>query len=142
MGSHQRTIMLLKIILFFLPLCAIAGTNDGSILLMNDSTFILSATIQAADGTFLGQQTLQPGQQSTFTTALSPTTYQHPGTPKVSLTPYVVIWQCSSEDYYSMCSAVPPGSLVRANGCEGTHVCKPKKKSAEQPPASTIQKTK
>jgi hypothetical protein len=123
---------------------AIAGTNQGSILLLNDSPFILSATIQAADGTFLGQVTLQPGQQSTWTTSLDPTSYKHPGTPDVSLTPYTVIWQCSSDEFYSMCSIVSPGALVRANDCQGTRICRPKgKQQRNQPtPASTLKKTK
>jgi hypothetical protein len=117
-----------------------AGTNQGSILLYNDSTYILSATIQASDGTYLGQFTIQPGQQSTFTQSLSPTGYTHPGAPAVSLTPYTVLWQCPSEDFYSICNNVGPGALVRANDCYGTHGCKPKSK--DQPPASTLQKKK
>ena len=64
-----------------LPILLFAGTNQGSILLYNDSTYILSATIQAADGTYLGQFTIQPGQQSTFTQNLSPTGYTHAGAP-------------------------------------------------------------
>lgn len=129
-----------RAIFFFLPILATAGTNDGSILLMNDSPFILTASIQAADGTFLGQNTVQPGQQITWTRSLNPTPYTHPGTPNVSMTPYTVIWQCSSEEFYSMCTTVAPGALVRANACQGTRICKPKEK--KEPPASTLQKTK
>jgi len=133
-------IQFFKLFFFLLPLTAMAGTNDGSILLMNDSPFILTASIQAADGTFLGQNTVQPGQQITWTSSLNPTPYTHPGTPVVSLTPYTVIWQCSSEDFYSMCTTVAPGALVRANACQGTRMCNPKRK--KEAPASTLQKTK
>jgi hypothetical protein len=134
--------MLKWLIFLSLPLCAIAGTNDGTILLYNNSIYILTATIQAADGTYLGQFTIQPGQQSTFTQNLSPTSYTHPGAPNVSLTPYTVTWQCSSEDPYSVCSNVGPGSLIRANDCYGLQICKPKPKQEKQAPASTLQKKK
>ncbi len=131
-------------VLFFwlLPLCVYAGTDDGGIMLINDSPFILTATIQASDGTFLGQFSIQPKQQKNFTTNLSYTQYQRPGTPDVSLTPYTVIWQCPSEGFYSMCTSVSPGSLCQANQCPGPHFCAPKQKSKEQPPASTLEKKK
>jgi hypothetical protein len=134
--------MLKKLIIFFLPIFAFAGTTQGSVLLMNDSPFILTATIQAADGSYLGQVTIQPGQQSTWTKSLEPTQYSRPGTPIVSLTPYTVIWQCSSEEFYSMCSTVAPGALVRANDCLGNRICKPKQKQKKQTPASTLKKEK
>ncbi len=104
-------------LLLVVPFLGEAGTNDGSILLLNDSAFILTATIQASDGTFLGQFTIQPGQQRNFTTHLNPTAYVHPGSPRTSLTPYMVIWQCPSEGTYSMCPAVSPGALCKANDC-------------------------
>ena len=130
-----------KICLFFIsPFLLFGATNSGSILLYNDTPFILTATIQAADGTYLGQFTIQPGQQSNFTQNLSPTQYNHPGTSQVSLTPYTVIWQCPSEEFYSMSSTVSPGSLVKANDCPGTHFCSPKKKGGK--PASTVQEKK
>ncbi len=115
------------------------GVDTGTILLYNDSPFILTATIQASDGTYLGEVSIQPNQQKNFTTNLSPTLYTHPGSPDVSLTPYTVIWQCPSEGYYSMCTKVAPGSLIRANDCEGYRFCNPKQKT-EPPPASTLKK--
>lgn len=124
------------------PLFIFAATNSGSILLYNDTPFILTATIQASDGTYLGQFTIQPGQQSNFTQNLSPTRYTPPGTPQVSLTPYTVIWQCPSQDFYSMSHTVSPGSLVRANDCPGNHFCSPKKKESGEKPASVVQEKK
>ncbi|MBI5272938.1 MAG: hypothetical protein HY861_03030 [Chlamydiia bacterium] len=118
------------------------GTNDGSVMLINDSPFILTATIQAQDGTFLGQFSIQPGQQKNFTTNLTNTGYTHPGAPNVSLTPYTVSWQCPSEGYYSMCTKVSPGALCRANECPGSHFCSPKPEAQKQSPASTLKKTK
>lgn len=113
-------------LLFPLALWCI-GPDTGSILLYNDSPFILTAIIQASDGTYLGQSLIQPNQQKNFTSHLSPTQYQHPGTPDVSLTPYIVIWQCPSEEFYSMCTQVSPGAMVRANDCPGYRSCGHKK---------------
>jgi hypothetical protein len=64
-----------RIWLWLFPLLLFAGTEDGSILLYNDSPFILTATIQASDGTYLGQLTVQPNEQKNFTTHLAPTVY-------------------------------------------------------------------
>lgn len=130
-------------ILLAWPLWIFAGGVDsGSILLYNDSPFILTATIQASDGTFLGQFSIQPNQQKNFTQNLNPTGYVHPGAPDVSMTPYIVIWQCPSEGYYSMCTGVAPGSLVRANDCPGYRSCNPKQEQKKEAPASTLEKKK
>ncbi|MES2274353.1 MAG: hypothetical protein V4487_09210 [Chlamydiota bacterium] len=128
--------------LLFFPFLAKAGTNDGSILLYNDSPFILTATVQASDGSYLGQFSVQPGQQRNFTTNLSPTQYVHAGTPNISLTPYTVIWQCPSEGYYSTCTNVSPGSYVKASLGDGSHFCAPKQEQKKEEPASTLKKTK
>jgi len=128
--------------IFLFPWVLCAGTNDGTIMLMNDSPFILTATIQASDQTYLGQFTIQPGQQRNFTQNLSNTQYTHPGTPDISMSPYIVIWQCASDDIYSMCTAVSPGALVRANECFGYRICRPKQEPKPQAPESTLKKTK
>jgi hypothetical protein len=131
------------LVVLFLPLLARAGTNHGTILLHNDTTMILTAIIQGSDGTYLGEFSVQPGQQSRWTTNLAPTNYVHPGAPKVSLTPFTVIWQCPSEGIFSMCTGVSPGSYVRPTVCDGSHFCSPKKSlPKEGPPASKLQKVK
>ena len=127
---------------FLIPAALFAGVDSGTVLLYNDSPFILTASVQASDGTFLGQFTIQPGQQKNFTTNLSPTQLKRPGTPEVSLTPYTVIWQCPSEGFYSACTAVSPGSLIKASQCPGNYFCKPKKKNDQTPPSSTLEKKK
>lgn len=131
-----------RLVFLLLPFLAQAGTNDGTILLHNDTTMILTAVIQASDGTYLGQFSVQPGQQKNWTTNLSPTQYVRPGAPDISLTPYTVIWQCPSEGIFSMCTGVSPGSYVKATVCPGAHFCAPKKKQQEAPPASTLKKVK
>jgi hypothetical protein len=131
--------------IFFLlvPFLARAGTNDGTLLLHNDTTMILTAVIMAADGTYLGQFSVQPGQQRKWTSNLYPSGYMRPGTPDISLTPYTVIWQCPSEGIFSMCTGVSPGSYINATVCDGSHHCMPKKEEKkEAPPASTLKKTK
>lgn len=128
--------------LFCLPCFLKASTSDGYILLHNDTTMILTAVIQASDGSFLGQFSVQPGQQKNFTTNMYPTQYKRPGAPNISITPYTVIWQCPSEGIFSMCSGVSPGAYVKASICDGGHFCKPKKNVEPQAPASTLQKVK
>ncbi len=133
--------MWFKLFFLLLPFLAKAGTNDGTILLHNDTTLILTAIIHAADGSYLGQFSVQPGQQRNWTTNLLPSPYVRPGTPDISLTPYTVIWQCPSEGIFSMCTGVSPGSYVRATVCEGTHFCAPKKEQKKEAPASKLRKT-
>jgi hypothetical protein len=125
------------------PVLVWSGTNDGTLLLLNDSAYILTATIQAADGSFLGQYTIQPGQQRNVTQNLFTTPYKRPGSPDISLTPYTVIWQCSSSEPYSMCTDASPGALVRATVCPGVRACRPRKEpAAQETPASSLKKTK
>lgn len=119
------------------------GVNSGSIFLINDSPFILTATVLSADGSFLGEFTVQPGQQKNFTQNVKPTDLQYGSFPDVSYTPFTVIWQCPSEGYYSVCSQVPAGSSVRASACPGSYFCNPKDKSKEgKEPASILKKKK
>jgi hypothetical protein len=117
-----------------------AGTS-GSVLLHNDTTYILTAVLQASDGSYLGQYSVQPGEQRNFTTNLSRAGYVRPGTPDISLTPYKVIWQCPAEGIYAICTDVSPGGYVKASQCMGSHYCSPKEKpEQEAPPASTLKK--
>lgn len=136
--------MYLRLLVCLLPFLLTAGTNNGSILLHNDTSVILTAVIQASDGRYLGQFTVQPGQQRNWTTNMAPTGYLRPGTPDISLTPYTVIWQCPSQAIFSMCTGVSPGAYVKATICEGPHFCAPKQepKKESAPPASTLKKTK
>ncbi|MBI3508213.1 MAG: hypothetical protein HY069_01065 [Chlamydiia bacterium] len=126
----------------WLPIWLYSSPNTSSVFLYNDSPFILTAIVQASDGSYLGQVTLQPGQQRNFTTNLNPTDWESPGTPDISLTPYSVAWQCASEGYYSIVSGVSPGAFVSASEGSGLHYCAPKPKSSEKPPASSLQKSK
>ena len=130
-----------KIVLFlFLPLWIFGSPNTTNVLLYNDSPFILTAIVQASDGSYLGQFTIQPGQQRNFTTNLGPTNFENPGRPDISLTPFSVVWQCPSEGFFSLCTNASPGSLVRASDGSGPHFCSPKPSNKKEPPASSLQK--
>ena len=114
----------------FIPMVLIGQSRapTGSLFLYNDTAFILTATVQASDGTFMGESSIQPGQQSYYSANFQPTPYQRADWPAYSLTPYTVIWQCPSEGYYSLCNDVSPGAMVRASSCPGNHYCDPKQK--------------
>lgn len=118
---------------------------QGQIILHNDSPYILTASVFTATGDYLGQITLQAGQQKNFTTNLYSTELNRPGRPDVSITPYRVIWQCASGGVYSMCTDGSAGSYVRATACPGQLYCTPKKEpnasaGATQPPPSPPKK--
>jgi hypothetical protein len=117
------------VIAFFLPILTFATT--GGIALLNDSPFTLTAVVQGADGTFLGQAQFTPGQQSNFTSNFGPSQIQTPNYYDVALTPYTVVWKCPNGGFYSICSQVSPGALVTANTCPGNHFCPSKKKGAK-----------
>lgn len=110
----------------------------GQITLHNDSPHILTASVFTNSGDFLGQITLQPGQQKNFTSNLYATGLNRPGRPDVSITPYRIVWQCPGGGVYSMCTDGAAGAYVRANACPGQLVCSPKKeeKTAASPSAA------
>lgn len=131
--THCKRIVLV----WALSLSALWATNiPGTITLYNDSPFILTASVYSHSGDFLGQVTLQPGQQKNFVSNLGSTGIDRPGSPEVSITPYRVIWQCASGGYYSMCTDASVGAFVRATYCPGQLHCAPKeeKKKPGAPP--------
>jgi hypothetical protein len=96
------------------------------VLLVNDSPFLLVAEVQGANGIMLNQVNIAPGQQTNWTQDLTATPLNVPADASVSLTPYIVLWKCANGGFFSSCSNVSPGSLVKASLCEGAHYCKPK----------------
>lgn len=110
----------LLIVLCFFTSC------HSTLLLVNDSPFTLVAQVQGASGILLNQISIQPGEQSNWTQDLIPTNLDTPGVSNVSLTPYIVLWKCANGGFYSTCTNVSPGSLVKASLCSGAHYCKPR----------------
>jgi hypothetical protein len=125
---------LIAFIFIFLP--CFGQSDEGTVLLFNDTPYHLNATLLAADGTVLGQVSLKAGQQTNFTKDLLPTRYQLPMNPDTSLTPYTVIWKCHTEGIYAIGSNVSPGSLVRATLCDGQKFCPPPKPQTPPNPQS------
>lgn len=121
-----------KIILLICCHVCSFGQNPGSVSLINDSPFILVVSIQSADGKTIAQKTLRPGEQTSSITNLDPTELNLPGVSGGSYTPYAVVWKCSNGGFYSVCSNVSPGALIRATDCAGSYYCKPKDKEEKE----------
>jgi hypothetical protein len=124
---------------FFLTLFCLytslwATQIPGTIILLNDSPYILTASVYTHSGDYLGQATLQPGEQKNFTTNLFSTTLNRPGKSDVSITPYRVMWTCAGGGVYSTCHDGPVGGVIRANSCPGQLSCSPKEEE-QKPPA-------
>ncbi len=101
-------------------LLGVKSVFSYSLILVNDSVFRLSAIVQGANSTFLGEVDLVPGQQQRWDSqSLSSEVFSS----GVSLTPFTVIWRCPSGDLFSICSTISPGSTVPANGCPGNKFC-------------------
>ncbi len=105
----------------------------SSVILYNDTPYELIAIVEGADGSFLGQQTILPGTQVTWSKDLSAIPLKTPDKPSVSLTPFRVIWKCPHGGYFSLCSNAPAGGMVQATLCPGNHYCNPKPKKEKQP---------
>ncbi len=125
---------MIRIFYFLYVPCLFASLNSGTVSLVNDSPFPLVAEVQSQGGIFLAQEMVQPGQQRNLITSNASTEFKTPnGSYNTPMTPYTVIWKCADGGYYSMCTDVSPGALVRANYCPGVRSCHPKGKE-DQPP--------
>lgn len=122
----------LFVLLFFLQVPLFATQIPGTIILLNDSPYILTASVYTQSGEYLGQTTLQPGEQKNFTSNFESTDLSRPGFPSTSITPYRVIWSCAGGGVYSMCHDGSVGSLIRANSCPGQQFCSPKEEQQKQ----------
>lgn len=129
----MKVVRTLFFLLFFLQAPIWATQISGTITLMNDSPYILTASVYASSGEFLGQTTLQAGEQKNFTSNLTSTGLSRPGHPEVSITPYRIIWTCSGGGVYSMSTEGSVGSYVRASACPGQHICSSPKEEKEKP---------
>lgn len=98
----------------------------GTVRLVNDSAYQLTAVIRAADGTKLGELNV-PAQQTmswnSYWGGVGNIQYND-----VSQTPYTVLWFCPEGAPFSVCQGVSTGSTVTALSCDGTKSCKQKTK--------------
>lgn len=129
---------ILRIILFLL-VASVAWA--GTVRLVNDAAYPLSAVIRAADGTKLGELVV-PAQQTmswnSYWGGVGNIQYND-----VSQTPYTVLWYCSDGTPFSVCQGVSTGSTVTALSCDGTKACqqKPKPSGPTYPPEIPPTKT-
>lgn len=103
-----------------------------AIKLFNDTPFELTAIIQSATGKVVAQKTFAPEEQSTWSTDQTSTEWTASYDASGSYTPYTVIWRCSYEGYYSVCTEVAAGAMVTANSCPGAKFCRPKPKQDQK----------
>jgi hypothetical protein len=122
----KKVILLISILLIY-------NIFADSVTLFNDSPFNIIAIIQSANGKVLGQVNLKPNEQSVWSTDYDVTQLDVDYDVSSSYTPYTVIWRCSYEGFYSVCTNVASGANVTANSCQGPRYCqpKPKKKNGE-----------
>ncbi|NGX33107.1 MAG: hypothetical protein K1060chlam4_01168, partial [Candidatus Anoxychlamydiales bacterium] len=112
----------MKFLLIFLLMPSFFLFADG-IKLFNDTPFELTAIVQSADGKVVAQKNFAPQEQSTWSTDQTTTDWTSSYDATGSYTPYTVIWRCSYEGYYSVCSEVAAGAMVTANSCPGSKYC-------------------
>jgi len=115
-----------KLLIFFLLFTA--SISADAVKLFNDTPFELTALVQSANGTIVAQKNFAPNEQSVWSTDQVSTEWTSVYDSTSSYTPYTVIWRCSYEGYYSVCSDVASGAMVTANSCPGAKYCKPKPK--------------
>jgi hypothetical protein len=119
--------------LFLLLVLFLCCGWGGTLVLINDSPYELTAVVYSATGVFLGQTIVQPGEQANWVENMKTTPLKIPNAPSVSQTPYTVIWRCSHGENFSMCNDVSTGANVRATICPGLHFCAPKQEGEEKP---------
>jgi hypothetical protein len=135
----MKRALLICFLLFQSSLWAVTSF-PGEITLVNDSPYILTASVFTNSGGYLGQVSLQPGQQKNFITNLGSTSLNRPGFPDVSITPYRIIFQCAGGEVYSMCQDGSVGAYVRASACQGQLQCAPKQQKKPEVPQSPPRK--
>src|SRR5690606_6501675 len=96
----------------------------GSVRIMNDSPYPLSAEILAADGTSQGRLALNPQQQLTWQSTSS-------GNSVLSQTPYTVIFTCKTGKQFGVITGVQQGATVNALSASGDRYCEPVKDQSQ-----------
>ena len=92
----------------------------NSVTLMNDSSYMLRATIYDANGTLLGEFILNPRDATLWSDDDedfgSETFY-------AAQLPYTVQWFCMNGSPYGSCNNVSAGAVVTAQSCGGAQEC-------------------
>lgn len=124
----MKKLLLLLTIGFILPM------YSASVLFINDSPFVLSATVLSATGEVMGRTTIQPQQQVQWQNSSLNTT-------GISQSPFTVIFYCQTGEVYGTISQITTGGLATASTSSGPKFCKPKddKKGKEEQQKSPLQ---
>ncbi len=107
------------------------GAFANSLTLFNNSPFTLTATVLAADGTNLGQFTINSQNGAQWSDQ-----YEMAGTsanPNASQTPYTVIWYCPEGTEYGINPQQSPGAYVTSGSAQGNLSCKLQNKPMLEP---------
>ena len=104
----------------YVALMSMGWLSADSINLFNDSPYMLNAIIYDANGTVMGEFTLNTRDANEWSN-----NDQNFGTESMyaSQTPYTVKWSCTSGMAYGSCDNVAAGSTVTAQGCGGDQEC-------------------
>ena len=121
-----------KWLLFFL-LSFSLSLEAVSVVLWNDSPFDLIAEVHASDGSLIEVVPVPAGNRANWVQNFGRAHLTLPSHPSGSLTPFTVVWKCSYQGLYSVCSDVAPGSIVKANDCPGSRSCTPKPEKEKCP---------
>ena len=113
----------------FLSLFLIIGWSAfaGSVRIINDTAYTLTAEIQSADGNKKGSITIQPHANATWQEAAE-------GASVWSQTPYTVTFICTkSGNQYGIIDGVQQAATIQASMASGPRICRtPKKKGEDQ----------
>jgi hypothetical protein len=102
--------------------------------LENDSNVRLRAVIRGADGSILGNVTLEPNTYPRSNYTWNDSSGQVGNNSSRSKTPLTVIWYCMNGTDFSISDNVSTGSFVRALQGSGKKNCTPNPKNEEETP--------
>lgn len=124
---RRRQLLFLAVFLF--PWLLQAAT----VRLINNSPYDLRAVVRGSDGTYLSEIVIKARKETVWTDVAGQFGVYGGATGSInesyrSMTPYTVLWYCMDGEDYAVCDVVATGSLVLAQGCTGSRMCKPQKK--------------
>jgi hypothetical protein len=130
MGVYSAMKRIVFLLIFFFN----ASLFSHVLLLINDSSFELTAIIHASNGVVLGQMVLKPGEQKRWSTSMGSSNTNEIYRNSTSNTPLYVVWKCGFQGYYSICSDVSSGATITASSGSGSKSCtkKPTDKEKEE----------
>jgi hypothetical protein len=107
-------------VLIAVLICLQAAAWSNSVTLLNDTPYTLQATIYDANGTLLGEFTINSREATLWSDD-----YENFGMESqyASQVPYTVNWYCMNGNAYGTCEDVAAGATVTAQSCGGDQEC-------------------